>query len=195
MRRRGHPARNHDATGALTGAAWFSLRTSKNTSVNRLRHSCDWCDSWAKENAGVPTNTTNTTNQNLALMLNIEIGPTERCSSVTRRRGHPARNHDVTGPLTGAAWFSLRTSKNTSVNRLRHSCDWCDSWVKENAGVPTNTTNTTNQNLALMLNIEIDRAEQYVWAKVQWRMTNLLSALISMRRCMILGRSGVKRTR
>ena len=74
-RRRGHPEWNHHATGAFTGAAWFGLRTSKNSRVNRLRHSCDWCDSWAKENAGVPTNDTN---ENLALMLIVEIGPAEQ---------------------------------------------------------------------------------------------------------------------
>ena len=78
MRRRAHPVWNHDASGVFTGAAWFGLRTSKNSSVNRLRHSCDWCDSWAKDNAGVPTNHTNDTNENLALMLNVEIGPAER---------------------------------------------------------------------------------------------------------------------
>ena len=159
-RRQGHPAWNYDATGPFTGAARFGLRTSKNTRVNRLRHSSDWCDSWAKENAGVPTNDTN---ENPALLLNVEIGPPERRCSVTRRRGHPAWNYDATGPFTGAAWFGLRTSKNTRVNRLRHSCDWCDSWAKENAAVPTNDT---NENPALLLNVEIGSVEQYIWAKV-----------------------------
>ncbi len=59
-------------------------------SVNRLSYSCDWCDSWAKENAGVPTNDTNNTNENLALVLNVESGSAERCRSVTHRWGHPA---------------------------------------------------------------------------------------------------------
>ncbi len=42
--------------------------------ITELGHSCD---SWAKENASVPTNDTNDTNENLALMLNVEIGPAE----------------------------------------------------------------------------------------------------------------------
>ena len=159
-RRRGHPEWNHHATGAFTGAAWFGLRTSKNSSVNQLRHSCDSCDSWAKENASVPTNDTNDTNQNVALLLNVEVGLAERRRSVTPRRGHPAWNHDASGAFIGAAWFGLRTSKNSRVNRLRHSCDWCDSWAKENAGVPTNDTNGTNENPALMLNVEVGLAER-----------------------------------
>ncbi len=76
--RRVCPACTRCATGVFTGAAWFGFRTSKNTRVNRLGHSCDWCDSWAKENAGVPTNHTNHTNENLVLMLNVEIGSTEQ---------------------------------------------------------------------------------------------------------------------
>ena len=79
----------------------------------------------------------------------------ERRCSLTHHRGHPAWNHDATGPFTGAAWLGLQTSKNSSVNGLRHSCDWRDSWAKENAGVPTNHTNHTNENLVLRSNVEI----------------------------------------
>ena len=58
-----------------------------------------------------------------------------------------------------------------SVNRPRPSCDWCDSWAKENAGVPTNNT---NENPALMLNVEIGTAEQYLWAKAYYPISAVL---------------------
>ena len=94
-----------------------------------------------------------------ASSINLAIGFVQGCYLVTRCRGHPAWNHDATGAFNEAAWFGLRTSKNTSVNRLGHSYDWCDSWAKENAGVPTNDTNDTNENLALILNVEIGPTE------------------------------------
>ncbi len=109
----------------------------KNTSVNRLRHSCDWCDSWAKENAAVPTNDTN---ENLALLLNLEIGPAERPKLSDPARGRHGLQPERDGRFRCSAWVlgehpisrSRSPAYCPTICQLKHflsSWYWCSCLV------------------------------------------------------------------